>query len=191
MCAKAARHDETTAPVLRGAHGRFLRGSAPGPGRGRRRAGLLHIPCPEPLKGHGMSPAWSQLCADAGAGVAGALGRLFEMQEKYAPIPVVVKPEDRPTFDSRYDGLPDEAAVLCQELDIGVADCVHRFELGLPCADIEVLLAQTAIAIRDQGCRSSPVSRWAGVLIREVQEHREQTGKPTGRTRGADRSEGV
>lgn len=179
-------------PVRRGRRGEFLPGTRPGPGRPKaKEPEPLDIPCPEPLKRHGMLAAWQQLCADAATGVPGALNRVIDLTEKYAPPLVPSKPADRPTFDSRYDGLPDETAELCQELDIGVADTVHRFELGLPLADIELLLAQTALAIRDQGHQSAEASRWAGVLIREVEVHREQTGRPTSPTRVADRSEGT
>jgi hypothetical protein len=134
---------------------------------------IARTPCPTGLVARGLESIWVELVRHAHRGNVSALSRIFKLSEQYGGTPGKADSDD---VDHRYDGIPDETAVLLRELDVGIADTIHRYEIGLPCADIEVLIAETAIAVREGGARSARVVELARETVPIVQKLREQKG---------------
>lgn len=155
---------------------------------GRRSPGAAKdVPCPEGLKARGLESTWLDLVKMSKKGNYSAASKLLDLTREYGDDPTS-KPGA--AVDHRYDGIPDETAVLLRELDVGIADTVHRYEIGLPCADIEVLIAETAIAVREGGARSAQVVELTKATVPIVQDIRQRKGsdhepsKPTTPSRG-------
>lgn len=131
------------------------------------------VVCPLALVARGMGGLWLDQVKLAKKGNQQALTKVWELLEKYGGDP---KKADSDAVDHRYDGFPDEVADLLRELDMGIADVVHRYELGFCCEDIEILIAETAIAVREGGARCAAVQRWRRVAIEAVCKLKEQKG---------------
>jgi hypothetical protein len=131
------------------------------------------VPCPEGLKARGLAGTWVDLVKQSKKGNYSATSKLIDLAREYGDDPTS-KPGA--AVDHRYDGIPDETAALLRELDVGIADTVHRYEIGLPCADIEVLIAETAIAVREGGARSARVVELTKATVPIVQQLRKQKG---------------
>lgn len=131
------------------------------------------VPCPEGLKARGLGGTWVDLVKQSKKGNYSASSKLIELAREYGDDPT-----SKPGVgvDHRYDGIPDETAALLRELDVGIADTVHRFEIGLPCADIEILIAETAIAVREGGARSARVVELTKATVPIVQALRKRKG---------------
>lgn len=130
--------------------------------------------CPSALEGRGLGGLWELQVKAAEKGSAPALSKLWDLIHKYG------MEEERASsgiaLGERYAGLPDEVGQVLRELDMGIAEVVHRGTVGLPMSDVEQLIFETAQALRAHGPKCVAVTRWRGVLIREIQELREQKG---------------
>lgn len=131
------------------------------------------VPCPEGLKARGLEGAWVDLVKQSKKGNHSATSKLVEWSKEFGGD---ISKADSDAVDHRYDGFPDEVADLLRELDMGIADVVHRYELGFVCEDIEILIAETAIAVREGGARCAAVQRWRRVAIEAVRKLEEQKG---------------
>ncbi len=138
------------------------------------------IPPPGKMQAAGLSGLWFRLMRliDKG-GPAGstALSKALDMWMRYAT------PEQQGDMadlggakvEERYASLPDEVGVLLRELDVDISRTIERYRRRLPCCDIEVLIAETALAVGKPGTLPSAKSkRLKAVVVEYVREMREK-----------------
>lgn len=89
-----------------------------------------------------------------------AMKQLVEWTEKYEGKGNDVNSLDADSEDNAcYQGLPAPTAELLRQLDLGLAEVIHRGELGLTLDPIEQLIYETAQTVRAGGARSVKLQR--------------------------------
>lgn len=118
------------------------------------------IKCPQSLIDGGMEGVWQALARRAVSGDKSAQSELIRwykhesgsggavgMAEAALALAGGVCPPALPVArPAQPGGLPPGSVALLAELDLEIAYVVRRYEMGLPCHDVEILLAETQLA---------------------------------------------
>ena len=150
----------------RGTGGQFLPGNTVSIGNKGGGRPSFSVPCPEGLKAIGMEGLWRRLVKSASGGDKGSLHRIFELTEKHG----LDGQGGRLEHLKKYGGIRVDAASLLYSLDCDLESLVRRYERGLPCSDVEVLIAESALSM--VGPRHHAKTVLADRLVAEVQELR-------------------
>ncbi len=137
--------------VSRNRKGQFKPGNNEWTRRGDKKAQAEAITCPPSLKADGMEPIWRALARRAVRGDKDAqtqLVRLYKQSQTVKPEPIAV--EALPTAQpAGVSALPGSTQELLDDLALEIAYVVRRYEMGMPCHDVEILLAETHIACQE------------------------------------------
>ena len=137
----------------------------------RAKKGVSTLVCPAELQG--IKAVWMRLVKQARKGDATAGIKLIELYTKYA-----IKGPTLPSHLAKYQGVSPDAAALLHSLDCDLESLVRRYGQGLPCSDVEVLVAESALSM--VGPRPMGKGAMVDVTVALVQELRDKGLVPVG-----------
>ena len=132
------------------------------------------LTCPDALLG--IQAVWVKLARLARKGDIQAGLKLIELAGKYGGTAEPVKPKHLES----YVGIPPVVGQVLYSLDCTLEQLVRRVQAGLPCSDVEQLIANVVLSLNGSATPLAPKSKLASLVVDVVSDAREKGMLPEG-----------